>query len=163
MKQSAYRSIGFGNDMSSPSQTSKTTGIWPLLLDACIEDPLLGREFPDVTFNAEMVDLLLAKGANPYFRAPDAEHTVLETIAMANSIREVKILLERTQLGEIIKVKDQESMLNIAANNRRTRRSRGVKDFLKKTLDNKFWPTGLLSQEQPLKRRYNDSILMATA
>ena len=117
----------------------KTTEIWPLLLDACVEDPILKESFPDVTFSAKMVDLLLANGANPYFKAPTAQYTVLETIAMANSVNAVKTLLEQTHLGYIIKVKEKDLMLSIATNNDRTAR------FSKTGLPiepkvNGFWP-----------------------
>ena len=111
--------LGYGNNMIPPSQTLTTTGIWPLLLDACIEDYRLGETFPAVTFSAKMVNILLANGANPYFKAPDAKYSALETIARANRVRELRLIFEETQLGNVLKAQDRDLMLHIAANNQK--------------------------------------------
>ena len=139
MKQPAKRLINRADNICQDAEVVKTLEIWPLLLDACIEDPQLRESFPDVAFNAKMVDLLLAHGASPYFRAPTAPHTVLETVARANSTRALRILLDKTRLGNVIKIKEQNLMLAIAANNDQTIERTG-KDLSRDPKIIEFWP-----------------------
>ena len=141
MKQSANDfSPEFRNTMSLPSQTLKTRAIWPLLLDACIEDPLLKEKFSIVSLDVKMVDLLLANGANPYYKAPDAQYTVLETIARASDVQTVRLLLSKTQLGNIITPKNKNLILSIAASSKKATQGRYADNDLTKPERNRFWP-----------------------